>query len=72
LEAFLEEEAAREERERPTILSFVIDGEDAETVEKAIRISQQAEAGGISRGRALVGICKEYVNSAVSSNRQNN
>ena len=60
LEAFLEEEAARLERERPTILSFVV--EDAETVEKAITAAQQKH-GGVTRGRALVEIAKEYVDA---------
>jgi ParB family chromosome partitioning protein len=60
LEAFLEEEAARLERERPTILSFVV--EDAETIEKAIAAAQQKH-GGLTRGRALVEIAREYLNT---------
>ena len=61
LEAFLEEEAARLERERPTILSFVV--EDAEIVEKAITAAQ-VKHGGLTRGRALVEIARQYVGIA--------
>ena len=59
LEAFLEEEAAKLERERPTILSFVV--EDVETVEKAIAAAQQRQAGNLTRGRALVEIARQYI-----------
>jgi ParB/RepB/Spo0J family partition protein len=59
LEAFLEEEAAKLERERPTILSFVV--EDAETVEKAIAAAQEKDGRGMTRGRALVEIAREYI-----------
>ena len=62
LEAFLEDEAAKLERERPTILSFVVD--DAETVEKAIDAAQQKHVGGLTRGRALVEIAREYIGTA--------
>jgi len=61
LEAFLEEEAERLERERPTILSFVV--EDAEAVEKAIEEAQRKHGDGCTRGRALVEIAREYVNT---------
>ncbi len=64
LDTFLEEEAARQERERPTILSFVVDGNDVETVEEAIAGAMEAETGGMTRGRALVEICREYVKVA--------
>jgi ParB-like chromosome segregation protein Spo0J len=60
LEAFLEEEAAKLERERPTILSFVL--EDAETVERAIAAAQEKH-GGLARGRALVEIARQYLGS---------
>jgi ParB/RepB/Spo0J family partition protein len=59
LEAFLEEEAAKLERERPTILSFVV--EDAEIIEKAIVTAQAKHGGGLTRGRALVEIARYYV-----------
>ncbi len=56
LEAYLDEEAERQERERPTILSFVV--EDADTVERAIA---KAQARGQSRGGALVEIARHYL-----------
>ena len=59
LEAFLEEEAAKLERDRPTILSFVV--EDAEIVEKAIAAAQGKHGGGLTRGRALVEIARQYI-----------
>ncbi len=58
LEAYLDEEAKRQERERPTILSFVVD--DAETVERAI-VKAQETHGGHTRGRALVDIARSYL-----------
>ncbi len=60
LEAYLNEEAERQERERPTILSFVVD--DAETVERAI-VKAQETHGGQTRGRALVDIARRYLGS---------
>ena len=59
LEAYLDAEAERQERERPTILSFVV--EDADTVERAIAKAQ--ENGGHTRGRALVDIARSYLES---------
>jgi ParB/RepB/Spo0J family partition protein len=59
LEAYLDEEAERQRREQPTILSFVV--EDAETVEKAITVAQQTHSGGLTRGRALVEIARSYI-----------
>ena len=56
LEAYLDEEAERQERERSTILSFVV--EDADTVERAIT---KAQARGQSRGGALVEIARHYL-----------
>lgn len=58
LEAYLDEEAERQERERPTILSFVVD--DAETVERAIVKAQEIH-GGHTRGRALVDVARSYL-----------
>ena len=54
LEAYLDEEAERQEREKPTILSFVV--EDADTVERAI-----AKAHASTRGGALVEIARHYL-----------
>ena len=61
LEAFLEEEAAKQEQERPTILSFIVDGKDVELVEEAIDRAKELEPGGMTKGRALVEICLEDV-----------
>ncbi len=61
LEAYLEEEAAKQERERPTILSFVVD--DEETVEKAISNAQNQHSSGLTRGGALVEIARAYLSS---------
>lgn len=58
LEAYLDEEAERQERETPTILSFVVD--DAETVERAIAKAQEIH-GGHTRGRALVDVARSYL-----------
>jgi ParB/RepB/Spo0J family partition protein len=61
LEAFLDEEAARQERERPAILSFVVD--DAEMVEKAIGKAQETHPGRLTRGAAIVEIARAYISS---------
>lgn len=61
LEAFLDEEAARQEKERPTILSFVVD--DAEIVEEAIGKAQETHPGRLTRGAAIVEIARAYVGS---------
>ena len=58
LEAYLDEEAERQERETPTILSFVVD--DAETVERAIAKAQETSRGQ-TRGGALVDIAESYL-----------
>jgi ParB family chromosome partitioning protein len=57
LEALLNEQAEQAERERPHILSFVVD--DAEPVEKAIQAASRRN-GGLTRGRALVEIARAY------------
>ena len=64
LEAYLDEQVEKAERERPHILSFVVD--DVETVEKAIDKASQAN-GGLTRGKALVEIARAYVGEVVSS-----
>jgi hypothetical protein len=63
LEALLDEEVAKAERERPHILSFVVD--DVETVEQAIEKASQAN-GGLTRGKALMEIAREYVGEVMS------
>jgi len=63
LEAYLDEEVERAERERPHILSFVVD--DVEMVEKAIEKASQAN-GGLTRGKALMEIARSYVGEVVS------
>jgi DNA-directed RNA polymerase sigma subunit (sigma70/sigma32) len=62
LEAYLDEQVEKAERERPHILSFVVD--DVETVEKAIEKASQA-GGGLTRGKALVEIARTYVTEVV-------
>jgi ParB family chromosome partitioning protein len=59
LDAWLEEEAARQERERPVILSFVVD--DAEPVERALEEASSKHTAGLTRGRALVEIARAYL-----------
>jgi ParB/RepB/Spo0J family partition protein len=63
LEAYLEEEVAKAERERPHILSFVV--EDVESVEKALE-SASKRNGGLTRGKSLVEIARAYVGEVVS------
>jgi ParB family chromosome partitioning protein len=58
LEAYLDAEIEKAERERPHILSFVV--EDVETVEKALESASQRN-GGLTRGKSLVEIAKAYV-----------
>jgi ParB family chromosome partitioning protein len=57
LEALLNEQAEQAERERPHILSFVVD--DVEPVEEAIQAASRRN-GGLTRGRALVEIARAY------------
>jgi hypothetical protein len=59
LDAWLEEEAARQEKERPIILSFVVD--DAEPVERALEEASAKHTAGLTRGRALVEIARAYL-----------
>jgi ParB family chromosome partitioning protein len=63
LDAYLDEEVAKAERERPHILSFVV--EDVETVEKAIEKASQAN-GGLTRGKALVALARAYLGEVMS------
>ena len=64
LEEFLDEEAERAERERPRILSFVV--EDTEPVEAAINEASKRN-GGLTRGRALVEIARFYTDEVIKS-----
>jgi len=59
LEAYLAEEAARQEKLRPKILSFVVD--DAEAVEAAIKAAMVKQENNPTRGRALLDICRHYL-----------
>ena len=59
LDALLEAEAEKQSREKPTILSFVVD--DAETVERAIEAARARQGLG-TRGRALVEMDRSYLN----------
>jgi ParB/RepB/Spo0J family partition protein len=62
LEAFLAEEAARQEKLRPQILSFVVD--DAEIVEAAIKAAMLKQESNPTRGRALLDICRHYLSES--------
>lgn len=59
LESFLKDEAARAERERPQIVSFVV--EDEALVERAIQAAKDRGGPGMSRGQALMAICRDYL-----------
>ena len=59
LEAFLDDEAARQEKARPKILSFVVD--DEETIEKAIEKAQKSSPQGLTRGGAVVEIARTFL-----------
>ena len=59
LEAYLDEEAARQEQQRPKILSFVVD--DEEPIERAITVAMARSEDNPSRGKALLEICRAYL-----------
>lgn len=61
LEAYLDQEAARQEIEKPKIISFVVD--DVELVEKAIAVSMAKAENNSSRGKALTEICQSYLSN---------
>lgn len=63
LDAYLDEEVAKAERERPHILSFVV--EDVDTVEEAIEKASQAN-GGLTRGKALTELARAYLGGVMS------
>ena len=58
LDDFLRAEAERQARERPQILTFVV--EDAGVVEKAIEMAKRRQGVG-TRGKALVAIARAYL-----------
>ena len=60
LDAFLKEESERQAKERPQILTFVV--EDADVVEQAIEAAKR-DHGVATRGAALVAIARAYVES---------
>jgi len=59
LEAYLDEEMAKQEINKPQILTFVVD--DAEPVERAIAVSLAKIQTKPTRGRALIDICRMYM-----------
>jgi ParB-like chromosome segregation protein Spo0J len=58
LDSFLQEEAARQARERPTMLTFVVD--DVDVVEDAIEAVKTRNGIG-TRGKALVELARHYL-----------
>ena len=58
LDSFLEEEAAKQARERPTIMTFVVD--DASLVDDAIEAVKTTSGIG-TRGKALVELAQYYL-----------
>jgi ParB/RepB/Spo0J family partition protein len=63
LDDFLRAEAQRQARERPQILTFVVD--DAEVVEEAIESVKRQQGIG-TRGKALVAIARAYLGNQES------
>lgn len=59
LAAMVAEQAARDAREAPTVLTFVV--EDAELVERAIEAIGAGLEGKNRRGRALVALAREFL-----------
>jgi ParB-like chromosome segregation protein Spo0J len=60
LDDFLRAEAQRQAKERPQILTFVV--EDAEVVERAIELAKRRHGMG-TRGAALVAVAREYTDN---------
>ena len=58
LKEYLDAEVEKAERERPQVVSFVVD--DSEPIEKAVAEAQGRGGPGTTRGRALIDICQEY------------
>jgi len=58
LKEYLDAEVEKAERERPQIVSFVVD--DPESVERAIGAAQVRGGPGTTRGKALLDICRAY------------
>lgn len=59
LEAYIDAEVAKQEKERPNIMSFVV--ENPEVVERAILKAMAHQSQHQSRGRALITICEAYL-----------
>ena len=58
LKEYLDAEVEKAERERPQIVSFVVD--DPEPIEQAVVAAQANGGTGTTRGRALLDICRAY------------
>jgi len=58
LKEYLDAEVEKAERERPQVVSFVVD--DPEPVERAVAAAQAKGGPGTTRGRALLDICRAY------------
>jgi len=56
---YLDAEVEKAERERPLILSFVV--ENLEVIENAIQLAQTRGGAGTTRGRALLDVCKAFL-----------
>ncbi|MDP3939891.1 MAG: ParB/RepB/Spo0J family partition protein [Deltaproteobacteria bacterium] len=63
LQAYLDEEIERAERERPKILSFVV--QETGPIEEAIAKGQASGGPGTGRGAALLVICRAYLKAGV-------
>ena len=59
LEAYIADQAAEQEIDKPQILTFVVN--DAEPVEKAIAVSMAKAGTKPTRGKALIDICRNYL-----------
>jgi len=60
LDALLDDEMARQERDRPSVLTFVVDSADG--VEAAIELAKSKHGIG-TRGKALMEICRSYLDT---------
>jgi len=58
LKEYLDAEVEKAERERPQVVSFVVD--DPEPVEQAVAAAQARGGPGTTRGKALLDICRAY------------
>jgi ParB-like chromosome segregation protein Spo0J len=65
LEAQLDEEIAKAEKERPIVLSFVVD--DSGPVENALARAAVLGPGRMTRGQALLHICRAYLDLSATT-----